>query len=434
MATAKQRKRQRRKERREERKAQAKREAKRASSRGFVKLAAVATLLGGVSYGLVSLIQVARANPTASTGDERLQVHEVASATAPRNPRATAQEPSFSMDDMVTAYVGGQEPWKRMRLGEVKPGQDFYYTDQIYYFQGGLRRATGVNKRNVADAVSGYDRATHRSPEADDVVAVRLDGQHSNFSLLRDVTPGSQIVFQGAVYSTIALNGYLQIRPTGDVFKRVTRVFRPLAGEIVDLKVRDEQGQEYTISGTPDHPFYVPAAGDYIAMGQLLPGVQLHTADYGAVATVASKSSRKGGFEVFNFEVEDTHNYYVRSQDGGPAVLVHNICLKPNDTLTPRQGDIMFQPLGLKKAKLDNLRQNWDPAKAPGVDTAKYYDSTQVVEFNGKLYAQQGNHRLRIAMERGETVPIRRITPDEYKQWKGRDFDPDGYSATPDVN
>ena len=78
------------------------------------------------------------------------------------------------------------------------------------------------------------------------------------------------------------------------------------------------------------------AAGDYIAMGQLLPGVQLHTADYGAVATVASKSSRKGGFEVFNFEVEDTHNYYVRSQDGGPAVLVHNICLKPNDTLTAK--------------------------------------------------------------------------------------------------
>jgi len=36
---------------------------------------------------------------------------------------------------------------------------------------------------------------------------------------------------------------------------------------------------------------------------------------------------REGEFEVFNFEVEDAHNYYVHAPGGGgDGVLVHNGC------------------------------------------------------------------------------------------------------------
>ncbi|RDV39155.1 hypothetical protein DV096_00860 [Bradymonadaceae bacterium TMQ3] len=67
-----------------------------------------------------------------------------------------------------------------------------------------------------------------------------------------------------------------------------------------------------------------------MAMGELEAGTALRTTD-GSLARVVGSERRQGSFEVFNFEVEGAHNYYVSSPRGSPGVLVHNTCRFPGD-------------------------------------------------------------------------------------------------------
>ena len=66
-------------------------------------------------------------------------------------------------------------------------------------------------------------------------------------------------------------------------------------------------------------------------MGELEAGTVLRTTD-GSLARVVGSERRQGSFEVFNFEVEDAHNYYVSSPRGSPGVLVHNTCFRGMDS------------------------------------------------------------------------------------------------------
>ncbi|RDV39150.1 hypothetical protein DV096_00835 [Bradymonadaceae bacterium TMQ3] len=93
------------------------------------------------------------------------------------------------------------------------------------------------------------------------------------------------------------------------------------------------------MSGTPEHPFFVPARGEYVAMGELEAGVMLRTTD-GSPARVVGSERRQGSFEVFNFEVEDAHNYYVSSPRGSPGVLVHNTCFRGMDSAPGWRGKL----------------------------------------------------------------------------------------------
>ena len=107
------------------------------------------------------------------------------------------------------------------------------------------------------------------------------------------------------------------------VLSLVATAFQRTTGTLVDLTIRDVQGREYTISGTPDHPFFVPVLTRYVEMGTLEQGTALRT-DTGAVVTVVASKIRRGEFTVYNFEVERVHNYFVKSSAGGPWILVHN--------------------------------------------------------------------------------------------------------------
>jgi hypothetical protein len=91
----------------------------------------------------------------------------------------------------------------------------------------------------------------------------------------------------------------------------------------------------------------VPAVQDYVPLGKLEVGTALHVQG-GGEAILVSKTWRQGDFEVFDFEVEGLHNFYVRGPGSDAAGdLVHN-SKKPDfvyrggsDTpgnLTPRPG------------------------------------------------------------------------------------------------
>lgn len=109
------------------------------------------------------------------------------------------------------------------------------------------------------------------------------------------------------------------------VMAQVVRTFTRKIDEIFDLTIRVPGGAQNTITGTGTHPFYVQGRG-YVQLKALTIGNKLLTFD-GSHAEVIALASRKGTFDVFNFEVQDQHNYFVQgANEPGNAVLVHNIC------------------------------------------------------------------------------------------------------------
>jgi len=136
----------------------------------------------------------------------------------------------------------------------------------------------------------------------------------------------------------------ISLRDLDIVLSRVTNTFVNKTDTLIDLIIVDESGKEFGISGTPEHPFFVPAVNDYVEMKMLKPATILKTSD-GALVKVKSSSVRYGEFSVYNFEVEGTHNYYVSSSDGGPMINVHNRC----NWKSLSKGEIKK----LKKARID---------------------------------------------------------------------------------
>jgi len=77
----------------------------------------------------------------------------------------------------------------------------------------------------------------------------------------------------------------------------------------------------------------VPAVRDYVPLGKLEVGTVLHVQG-GGEAILVSKTWRQGDVEVFDFEVEGLHNFYVRGEGSGAAgVLVHNSTLPTSQRL-----------------------------------------------------------------------------------------------------
>lgn len=99
--------------------------------------------------------------------------------------------------------------------------------------------------------------------------------------------------------------------------KQIVETFRNEASELVHLTIGGQK-----ISCTVEHPFYSPAKG-WVAACQLRAGDVLVTLN-GQYVTVEQVQHEilESPIEVYNFEVEDLHTYFV----GNASVLVHNSC------------------------------------------------------------------------------------------------------------
>jgi hypothetical protein len=109
------------------------------------------------------------------------------------------------------------------------------------------------------------------------------------------------------------------LRPeTGEVLvRRVSATFATPERDIVDVRVR---GSDAALRSTPEHPFLTLDRG-WVVARDLAPGEPVVTAD-GAAVAVESLSAEGAREEVYNFEVEETHAYFV----GEARVAVHNYC------------------------------------------------------------------------------------------------------------
>ncbi|WPB79530.1 polymorphic toxin-type HINT domain-containing protein [Archangium violaceum] len=255
------------------------------------------------------------------------------SNAAPRSAGAQTLStlPTPSPEETVQVFNARKGTWEPGLPRDVQPEGELIHAGRLmrrHGTTGALEWLHGVDVARLADADATYEpKAEHRFPTGDDVVYVT--GKQGHHAVLAHVGPGQKLTFQGRLYETKAdaSTGGLLLRFTGTTLNRVTQTFQRRTDTLVELTVRyGATGREDTLSGTPEHPFFVPAAGDYIAMGRLAPGTVLLTPD-GSEATVVTTTTHPGDAEVFNFEVEQAHNYFVSAPGSdGPGVLVHNTC------------------------------------------------------------------------------------------------------------
>lgn len=225
------------------------------------------------------------------------------------------------------AWTGewSQEVGTELQVGDtfVDGGRVLRVTEEGVEVRG---RAT-VGDLADADAI-WVAGAAHRLPSGEDWVLVLGNSDDAGHWLLSKVEPGERLAFQGRVFETADADadGDLELRTTDLVLSRVVQTFVRQSDMVIDAEIQYEDGTVEVITGTPEHPFYVPAVKGWMALGELAEGTELHV-DSGAGAMLVGKTWRQGDFTVYNFEVENQHNYFVRASGSeAGAVLVHNTC------------------------------------------------------------------------------------------------------------
>ncbi|MDG6094522.1 HINT domain-containing protein, partial [Acetobacter sp. AN02] len=103
------------------------------------------------------------------------------------------------------------------------------------------------------------------------------------------------------------------------VVEHVVRLFHNHGRRIVDVALEDA-GRHEVLGATPGHPFYVEGHG-WTDAGKLHAGDRVESGT-GGTLRVRSLTARAGVSDTYNFEVEQTHTYFV----GKLRAWVHNAC------------------------------------------------------------------------------------------------------------
>jgi hypothetical protein len=277
----------------------------------------------------------------------------------------------------------------------------------------------GLDREHVERAVAeSPDR--HSPPAPDDAVSLcEEDGKHLRWTLLKVLQGGETFRYQGQIFHTrSAGGGKVDILEPERPSRVVTGTFTRTAQVVVDLTFRDQKGVESTITGTPEHPFWVPARGRFVRMGELTPGTVLEASDAGTIATVVSTVVRRCEVPVHNVEIEGTHTYFVAAKEGGPAVWVHNACTGDAgviaEKLAAAQGGDAATAAELRVAKfLDAEGSNVHLLRDTGVgltpDMAAAGRATEVKYATGlgKNLAYDLAHGVQQAGANGQVVLVR---------------------------
>jgi RHS repeat-associated protein len=202
---------------------------------------------------------------------------------------------------------------------------------------------------------------------------------------------------------------------------------------LFDLTIIDNQGNEFVISTTPEHPFFVPELDAYVAIEALVEGTLLQT-DSETLATINSVQIRSGEFTVYNFGVKWTHNYFVSSSKGGPRVLVHNNndenkpCLSSfvvgnrsvaevvgNTPIKPgTQGDVDKSYVEQYALDMTKGSFDWDRMSVP-MEFVKLPDGTMII--------REGHHRFIAAQMTNTPIPwdnTKAVIIENRKKWPSK--------------
>ena len=110
---------------------------------------------------------------------------------------------------------------------------------------------------------------------------------------------------------------------TGPEAARVHRVFARETSKLQQVTFSDWT-RDFVVLTTPEHPFFVEDVRGFLPARDLVAGQLLH--GYGGTVVVISNVAIDRSITVYNFEVDDAHNYFICDADGSHCLLVHNSC------------------------------------------------------------------------------------------------------------
>ena len=166
---------------------------------------------------------------------------------------------------------------------------------------------------------------------------------------------------------------------TGEIgLKKVQETYVHEVTELVHLTIDDE-----IIDTTREHPFFLEGLG-FIAASELRAGdeIRLYDGSTGVVKSVEIETL-ENPVNVYNFEVEDWHTYYV----GEEGALVHNWCGE-DTTSYGKSSPTSTKPKGWKVGDpVDNLTKagnepSWSAVRSRYWKNEAYYNSGKYSEAN----------------------------------------------------
>jgi len=111
-------------------------------------------------------------------------------------------------------------------------------------------------------------------------------------------------------------------------YKKVSALVEPHLSHLIEVRFANERR---AIRPSPEHPFFLRHAnadsGNWVTASEIKSGDSVLTAK-GTWSKVLSATPLEKEQTVYNFEVEDNHDYFV----GTSELLVHNVC-NPSRTL-----------------------------------------------------------------------------------------------------
>jgi hypothetical protein len=134
--------------------------------------------------------------------------------------------------------------------------------------------------------------------------------------------------------------------PDGSVKRQVSRLFRHSDKAVLHVRYARDNGEVNDTVATTEHPFWVQGKG-WVAAQALQPGDRLLTLGAGPNPRVTEISSCDLKAEVFNFEVEGAHNYFV----GCLGVLVHNASVERLSDVWGSKDGIELPSVGSERFK-----------------------------------------------------------------------------------
>ena len=152
-------------------------------------------------------------------------------------------------------------------------------------------------------------------------------------------------------------------------WRPVVEVYRRTSHHLRHLKFRDSDGHEQALATTDEHPFFVIDTQTYVDAGMLIPGQKFQSADGKQQRLITTRREEHSeGIDVFNFQVEGFHTYFVAQTTCDMPILVHNASYGGDRTvgLVPKTGDDLLVRRGTGVETATRLGKQADAAEKAG--------------------------------------------------------------------
>ncbi|MCB1041830.1 MAG: hypothetical protein KDC35_02765 [Acidobacteria bacterium] len=176
--------------------------------------------------------------------------------------------------------------------------------------------------------------------------------------------------------------------------QRVTGLFKRHVSSVVELTF---EGLDEPIKATPNHPFWSVDRAQWVAAGELL--IYEQVATLSGTATLVSHDTHHSDFQVFNLEIDHTHNYLVSNQ----GLVVHNNCgdgaakLFRETLSAPSKGQLLFNKrlADIKEAMQDIYRFGSSNEIPGGLVGAIRHEIATGIKVKGADHIKKGRDAIK---------------------------------------